>query len=174
MKVTLVGIRPPIWRRIVVAGDASLAELHDVLQIVMGWEDAHLHRFEIGARRYGSADDGLDVGEVDESTRTVAAAFGTSRQGVYEYDFGDSWKHRLSIEPGDGPVGFSGLATCSAGRRACPPEDCGGVAGYVHLLEALADPAHDEHEQALEWLGEDFDPDMFDLEAVNAALAHLG
>lgn len=174
MKVTLAGIRPPVWRRIVVAGDATLAELHDVIQVVMGWEDAHLHSFEIGKRRYGSADHGLDAGEVDESTRTVAAAFARTRQGVYVYDFGDSWEHRLSIEPGEAPAVFAGVALCTAGRRACPPEDCGGAAGYANLLAALADPSHEEHEEAVEWVGEDFDPDVFDLAAVNAELAELG
>jgi len=68
---------------------------------------------------------------------------------------------------------FSGVATCTAGKRACPPEDCGGIWGYANLLDALADPAHEEHEELLEWAGEDFDPEAFEPKAVNAHLERL-
>lgn len=171
MKVTLEGIRPPIWRRVVVGGDATLAQLHDVLQVAMGWEDSHLHSFWIGGVRYGTAD--MDLDELDESKLSVAEAFATSRRGVYEYDFGDSWEHQLLIEKSDVAVALDGIATCIAGKRACPPEDCGGIWGYANLLEALADPAHEEHEELLEWVGEDFDPEDFEIAAVNARLGRL-
>jgi hypothetical protein len=174
MKVTLAGIRPPIWRRLVVSGETTLAQLHVVLQVAMGWQDCHLHCFRIDGVRYGPADDGgFDLDDADESTVTVAEAFATGRRGVYEYDFGDSWEHELLIEKTDVPVVFSGVATCTAGKRACPPEDCGGIWGYANLLDALADPAHEEHEELLEWAGEDFDPEAFEPKAVNAHLERL-
>lgn len=174
IKVTLDGIRPPVWRRLVVHGDATLAQLHDVLQMAMGWEDGHLHCFRIDDVRYGPAEDGgFDLGEIDESTVRVGEAFATSRRGTYEYDFGDSWEHRLLVEKTDVAMASNGVATCTAGKRSCPPEDCGGVWGYTNLLEALADPAHEEHDELLGWLGGDFNPEAFDQEAVNAALERI-
>ena len=172
IKVTLDGIRPPIWRRLVVHGDATLAQLHTVLQVAMGWEDCHLHCFRIDDARYGPADEGFfDVGEIDESTVRLAEVLATNRRGTYRYDFGDSWVHRLLVEKTDVPMALNTVATCTAGKRSCPPEDCGGVWGYANLLEALADPAHEDRDELLEWLGdEDFDPEAFDPTAVNAVL----
>lgn len=144
-----------------------------VLQVAMGWQDCHLHRFR-GGRRYGPADHrGFDHGDIDESTVGVAEVSATAGQGVYEYDFGDSWEHRLLVEKADAPVVPSGLAACTAGERSCPPEDRGGVFGYANLLEALADPAHEEHDDLLEWVGEDFDPQRFDWKAANTTLQRL-
>ena len=174
IKVTLDGIRPPIWRRLVVQGDATLAQLHDVLQVAMGWENGHLHCFRIDGARYGPADDGgFDLGEIDESTVRVVEAFATSRRGTYEYDFGDSWEHQLLVEKTDVPIIPSAIATCTVGKRSCPPEDCGGIFGYANLLEAVADPTHEEHDELLEWLGGNFDPEAFEVEVVNAALERI-
>ncbi|MGO9332931.1 MAG: plasmid pRiA4b ORF-3 family protein [Acidimicrobiales bacterium] len=175
IKVTLDGSRPPIWRRLVVSGSATLDELHRVLQVAMGWEDYHLHCFRIGGVRYGPADyEDFDMDEVDEKTVTIAEAFADERRGVYDYDFGDSWEHRLLVEKTDVPVAWKGVALCTGGKRACPPEDCGGVWGYYNLLEALGDPSHEEHEEYLEWVGEDFDSEDFSKDAVNAVLERLG
>jgi len=174
IKATLEGVRPPIWRRLVVHGDATLAQLHTVLQVAMGWEDSHLHCFYIGDDRYASAQHGaLDDGDVDESTVCVADVLAPNERATYEYDFGDSWEHRLLVEKVDVPIVADGVARCTAGGRSCPPEDCGGSWGYAHLLEAIADPAHEEHEELLEWVGEDFDPEHFDHEAVNTVLDRI-
>jgi hypothetical protein len=174
IKVTLEGIRPPIWRRLVVNGDATLTQLHDVLQVAMGWQNCHLHGFRIGDARYGPADHGgLDPGEIDESKVRVAEALTTHEQGTYEYDFGDSWEHQLVVEEAGVPITPRSVATCTAGKRSCPPEDCGGIWGYANLLEALADPTHEEHEELTDWIGEDFDPERFDIVAVNARLQRI-
>jgi Plasmid pRiA4b ORF-3-like protein len=138
----------------------------------MGWEDAHLHAFRIGGTRYGPADDDF-AEEVDETTVSVAGTLGVSGRGEYDYDFGDSWEHDLVVEKPKEPLVLGAIATCSAGRRACPPEDCGGVWGYANLLEVLADPRHEDHEDRLEWLGGEFDPEAFELSAVNARLERL-
>jgi Plasmid pRiA4b ORF-3-like protein len=174
IKVSLEGIRPPIWRRLVVQGDATLAQLHDVLQVAMGWENCHLHCFRIGEARYGPTDHGgLDLGELDESKVRVAEVLTLNGRGIYEYDFGDSWEHHLLVEKTDVPIGQGGIATCTAGKRSCPPEDCGGVYGYMNLLESLADPAHEEHEELLGWVGGGFDAERFNNEAVNAVLKRI-
>ena len=175
MKVTLDGIRPPIWRRLVVASDATLAHLHIVLQVAMGWDNCHLHCFRIDGVRYGPEGNGggFDLDDVDESTVLVAEVFSTSGRGVYEYDFGDSWEHHLVVEKTDVPVVLKGVATCTAGKRAGPPEDCGGIWGYANLLDALGDPRHEDHEELLEWLGEEFDPEDFDPKTVAAVLERI-
>ena len=171
IKVTLDGLRPPIWRRLVVAGDATLFHLHLALQVAMGWENYHLHCFRIDGVRYGPDDDGgFDLDDVDESGVSVAEVFSDVERGSYDYDFGDGWEHRLLVEKREVPLALSGAATCIGGKRACPPEDCGGIWGYANMLDALGDPAHPEREETLEWLGEDFDPESFDPEAVNARL----
>ncbi len=175
IKVTLDGVRPPIWRRLVVAGDTTLAQLHVLLQVAMGWQDCHLHCFRIDGVRYGpdDHDGGFDLDDVDESTVRVAEVFSSSRRGSYEYDFGDSWEHRLLVEKTDVPVVLSGVATCTAGKRAGPPEDCGGIWGYANLLDALGDPTHEDHEELLDWVGEGFDPEDFDPTALNTVLDRI-
>ena len=172
--MTLRDVSPPIWRRLVVPGDTTLAKLHVILQVAMGWEDYHLHGFRIGKKRYGPADyEDVMADEIDESTVTLAEAFGEERKGIYDYDFGDSWEHEIVLEKTTSTEPQA-VAVCLAGKRACPPEDSGGGWGYANLLEALADPTHEEHEEYLEWAGEDFDPEDFSLAVVNVHLRGLG
>lgn len=171
IKITLQGSKPPIWRRVEVPADIRLSALHEVLQDVMGWEGEHLHQFMIGRECYGGemlADQG-DVEDEDE-VKLNTLIKKEKEKFLYEYDFGDSWEHRLEVErilPADPDVHYP---RCVAGKRACPPEDCGGVWGYAELLEAIRDPAHPEHEDMLEWVGGEFDPEEFNLEAVNELL----
>jgi hypothetical protein len=174
LKVTLMEVRPPVWRRIAVPSHFTLGQLHRVLQVAMGWTDSHLHQFEASDTLYSDPTfelDEFDVEVEDEESITVARVL--PRKGSrarYEYDFGDSWEHLLQVEEVGPPE--PGLVTpiCLDGARACPPEDCGGPLSYPEFLEALRDPKHEEHEELLEWLGGEFDPEAFDLESVNRAL----
>lgn len=176
LHIDLSGVRPPIWRRIAVPSHFTLGQLHDVLQVVMGWTESHLHQFEIGGMWYSDPtfelDEELEV--EDESSLTVAEAL--PRRGsraVYEYDFGDGWKHLLRVEKvGPAEAGME-APRCLEGARACPPEDCGGPFGYAELLEAIGDPRHEQHEELLEWLGGGFDAEAFDLASVNRELQRL-
>jgi hypothetical protein len=177
LKVTLEEIRPPIWRRILVPGNTTLLKLHDILQIVMGWRDYHLHLFMIAGEEYG--DPGLD--EFGDWPLKNEARYKLSQlipgEGFrfhYEYDFGDSWRHLLLVEKilPAGPDARQPL--CLKGKRACPPEDVGGAWGYEGFLEALRDPGHSEHEVFLEWVGGEFDPEAFDLDKVNDVLRRMG
>jgi Plasmid pRiA4b ORF-3-like protein len=171
LKITLRGARPPIWRRVIVP-DVTLRALHNVIQQAMGWEDCHMYVFETRGARYGRPD--RDLGHRDDTKVRVSALLNRPGDTVrYEYDFGDGWEHDIVLEKLVAPVG---RATCTAGRRHCPPEDCGGVWGYAELLEALADPAHDQHEELSEWLedahGESgYDPEHFDPAEQDRALA---
>jgi hypothetical protein len=177
IKVTLDDIHPPIWRRIQVPGNTTLLKLHDTLQIVMGWEDYHLHMFTIEGLIYGDpADDEYgDLGTVDEARFKLNQVVCREGQRIsYEYDFGDSWGHTLLVEKILPPQEGVRYPLCLKGKRACPPEDVGGVWGYENFLEAIRNPDHDEHEEYLTWIGGEFDPEAFDLEEVNTRLRSMG
>lgn len=162
-----------IWRRVLVPGSVRLSKLHDMFQAAMGWTDSHLHAFRVGDQRFGMRFDDWDDDEIDEKEVTVLQALRDQRRFVYEYDFGDSWSHEVVIEDLRRlPIGLK-HAVCLDGQNACPPEDCGGSWMYAVLCEALADPAHEEHEEYSQWLGGSFDPLEFDLALVNAALQRV-
>jgi hypothetical protein len=182
-EVTLKEIKPPIWRRFQAPGSLTLAQLHDALQIIMGWTDSHLHRFIINGQEFGRPDyeERFDENEPplrDERCVRLADLFAVVPAAfLYEYDYGDSWLHVIVVEwtmPARSDVPYP---SCLEGERACPPEDVGGVSGYEELLAVLADPEHEEHESMRMWAGEDFGSplgaEVFDVEAVNSALRHL-
>lgn len=175
IKVTLQNSKPPIWRRLLVPGDTTLADLHDIIQVAMGWEDYHLHQFIIQGEYYGepSPDDLFDVHDERKVTlRQIAPHEGFRFR--YEYDFGDGWLHQILVEKILPPEPGQFYPVCIAGKQACPPEDVGGIWGYYEFLEAIQDPDHPEHEDYLEWIGGEFDPEAFDLEAVNQGLRAMG
>jgi hypothetical protein len=172
MKVSLRGTRPAIWRRFKVPESVTLERLHDVVQIVMGWTDTHLHAFHIGGSTIGVPDpEWPDT--IDESKVVLADVI---RRGVksfvYEYDFGDDWVHDVKVEKVLEAHGRRVGARCLAGARACPPEDCGGVYGYRELLHVLRNPRHPDHAETRAWAGE-WEPETFSLDAVNASLRRL-
>ena len=167
LKVTLRGVRPPVWRRIVVDSDTPLSELADLLEAAMGWLGGHLHAFTVGDTTYElphpDGDTGWGRRTVDERTVTLDEVLGEPRAKLrWDYDFGDGWEHDVVVESIGAPEAGADAPVCVAGRRACPPEDCGGTWGYANLLAALADPAHEDHEDLAEWLPPGFDPEAFD------------
>jgi len=177
LKVTLLGTRPPIWRRLLVPSDLNLAQLHDVLQVAMGWQDGHWHEFLAGGRRFGPLDPedqfmADDVG--DECKVRVGDLFGrTGAKALYTYDFGDTWEHSIVLEKRLQAAPNMIYPICTDGKLACPPEDCGGIPGFYDLLDALQDPAHEEHQELRDWVGGDYDPEVFSIEAVNRILTRL-
>jgi hypothetical protein len=174
IKVTLCDSKPPIWRRILVPGNITLAKLHRILQAVMGWTDSHLHQFIVGETYYGvpDPDDFYEV-KSERRVRLEQIVAGGRSKFVYEYDFGDSWEHELLVEKIVPPEKGIRYPICIKGKRACPPEDVGGVWGYGEFLEAIRDPKHPEHESYLEWICGEFDSEAFDLDEINAAPSHL-
>jgi len=178
IKVTLRGTRPPIWRRLLVPSELTLEQLHGVVQAAMGWDDSHLHEFRIGSQKFGKPDPserwlGRSVTLSERTTRLSAVIGRIGAKAVYTYDFGDSWQHELVLEKVLVPEPGQPYPTCIDGQRQGPPEDCGGIGGFYHLLEAIRDPEHADHEELSEWLGRDFDPDAFCVDAVNRRLVHL-
>ena len=176
IKVTLAGSQPPIWRRLQVPSTMTLRALHDVLQVAFGWEDYHMWVFETPLGRYGLPDRDLEISSAAAKRLGQVAPHKTDRLG-YTYDFGDDWEHIIVVEAISSPEPGIAYPRCLTGRRACPPEDCGGIWGYDYLIEILTDPRHEEHQERLEWLGLDspsqFDPSAFDPAQANTALAGL-
>lgn len=178
IKVTLLGTEPSIWRRLLVPADLTLEQLHTVLQKAMGWEDSHMHEFRIRKQRFGRPDpmEGAFGGPRTMSERKVRLfeVIGKPRaKAVYTYDFGDSWDHEIVVEKCLAAEAGRDYPVCVAGERSAPPEDCGGLPGFYDLLEAMSDPENEERERLLEWLGGDFDPDAFSVEAVNRLLGAM-
>ena len=174
IKVELREVRPAVLRRVQVPGEMSLAGLHQVVQVAMGWTDSHLHEFDVNGARYGLPDPDFDDGEVaDEAKATLIRLVGQGHRVDYVYDFGDGWTHRLTVEKVLAPEPGMSYPRCVSGRRACPPEDVGGPWGYDGFVAAMADPAHPEHDEYREWVGGPFDPAAFELDAVNEELAEL-
>lgn len=206
LRITLNGSKPPIWRRVAVRSDITLGELHEVIQIAMGWTDSHLHQFvlrdkslkpypqEMARRLQQDAWDPTlldrmegrrvfvtkvtpwgeptEMDGEDERAVTLAEVCPKVKSKlIYEYDFGDGWEHTIEVQKIAEPEAGAAYPVCLEGKKACPPEDCGGVWGYYELLKAVADPDHEDHEDMVEWLGEEFDPEALDLEEVNAILA---
>ncbi|MET8039724.1 plasmid pRiA4b ORF-3 family protein [Micromonospora sp. NPDC005215] len=172
LKVGLRGAKPPIWRRLELPADTSLADLHNIIQVAFGWDDSHLHVFETAYGDFGVAD--RELGYRAEAPVTLEqVAPGVGDRFRYTYDFGDNWEHEIVVEkvlPRQ-PITYP---RCTGGRRAAPPDDCGGVWGYAELVEVLNDPAHPEHGDRLEWLGlasaADFQPARFDATEITRAL----
>jgi len=176
IKVTLKGSKPPIWRRLEVSGQVTLAKLHKILQVTMGWTDSHLHQFIIGKTYYGEPENESGSNRTFSEKRVKLHQLPLKEKSkfLYEYDFGDSWEHEILIEKIQPVTEGSKPPVCLKGKRACPLEDIGGIWGYEEFLEAIGDPEHQEHEDMLEWAGEDFDSEAFNLEEVNHFLKKIG
>lgn len=166
LKVTLRQVKPPIWRRIEVPSDIKLSDLSDVLEAAMGWYGGHLHAFEAGGVVYEPPDpEGFSFGRrpVDERKARLGEVIPVVGSKMrWDYDFGDGWEHDVLVEaiaPRQAEVTYP---ICLTGKRACPPEDCGGPWSYGDLLAVLADPAHPEHDELVEWLPPGFNPAEFD------------
>lgn len=174
-KVGLKGIRPPIWRRIQVPANYTFWDLHVAIQDAMGWFDAHPHEFNVRnpssgqEERIGIPLEDFEFGEevIPGWRRNISQYFSLEYpKASYIYDFGDDWEHTLTLEDILPRQKGRGYPLCVKGKRACPPEDCGGVWGYQDLLEIMVDPEHEEYDEMTEWVGPEFDPEAFDAKSV--------
>ena len=173
-KITLKGIKPQIWRRIQVPETYTFWDLHVAIQDAMGWEDYHLHEFTF-TLPLTKIKVCIGIPMEDDLEETMLPGWEIiihdlftleSPNGDYYYDFGDGWQHSVTLEkilPREAGVIYP---RCIDGKRACPPEDCGGIGGYAEFLEAIRDPAHELHEDMLDWIGGEFDPEDFDANEV--------
>ena len=165
VKITLDGSQPLIWRRVLIPASVDLSRLHHIVQSAMGWSDSHMHQFyppksrpleRLGHARLGDLlrDEGDHCG--------------------YEYDFGDSWYHDLTLEGKQAAEPGRRYPVCTGGQRACPPEDIGGIPGYLAMLAVLDDPGHEDYEEMAGWLTQDFNPAAFSIEQANLRLGRYG
>lgn len=175
IQIALEGSKPKIWRRVLIPSDLLLSDFHTIIQITMGWSNSHLHQFIKDDTFYTMKmnENSLweDMDTVDYKKMKVSDLLKNEKEEiVYEYDFGDSWEHAITLEkilPVDDSVKYP---ICLTGKMKAPPEDCGGIWGYADMLEALEDPEHEEYEEYVEWLGDDFDPQYFDKNEINKLL----
>ena len=177
LHIQLCDTKPAIWRRLVVAESITLAQLHRAIQAVMGWQNRHLYEFEIAGQCYGQPDaDQPDDPTMDARRYTLGQLLQGQALAVrYLYDFGDGWLHRIKLEsvaPIASPAALHSLPMCMGGRNACPPEDCGGPAGFADLLAALQDATHPGH-QAARAQAAHFDAKHFDLQRAQARVHSL-
>jgi hypothetical protein len=183
LRITLQEIRPPIWRLIQVPSTLRLCCLHDVFQAVMGWTDSHLHQFEKDGKHWGVPEyfEEADIDIIDERRTKVSAILKAQGDSmIYVYDMGDDWRHEVVLDkilPAPDPTVSP---VCLSGERHCPPEDVGGPPGYEQFLEVIFKPRHEEYEHSVRWAGgpsaltqsaERFQPEEFDVQAVNATLS---
>ncbi|MCL1128009.1 plasmid pRiA4b ORF-3 family protein [Shewanella surugensis] len=175
-KIQLMEVKPPIWRRFLISNSSSLEDFHHTIQITMGWTNSHLHQFICGEDRYGASlpsefamnwDDNLRD-ETNFKIKDILKDEGSSI--LYEYDFGDSWEHKIILEKIVPYEKGQFLPFCMKGKRGCPPEDVGGVWGYSDFLEKWNDDKHPENEEVREWAGDYFEPEIFDQSETNQIL----
>ncbi len=176
LKITLLDTKPPIWRRIQV-GNVTLNRLHEDIQTAMGWTNSHMHHFRIDEVLYGDpmlmAETFEELNYRDSTTTRLSDILpqdGKQASFEYEYDFGDGWAHEVLFEGRLPAEPKKKYPLCLEGKRACPPEDCGGVWGYAEFVEAIKDPEHEQHDELLEWVGGKFDPEKFDPAAATRAM----
>jgi hypothetical protein len=174
LKITLQGSKPRIWRRFLVPGNYRLSKLHRVIQIVMGWYEAHLHEFIYHGISFGEPSPEYEEGRMlDHKKMTLEGLIREAKKEfTYIYDFGDGWQHEIVVEKIFMPEHGVRYPVCLKGERACPPEDCGGIGGYGYLLEAMKNPKTQEDREFAEWAG-DYDPEFFDLERINMRLRKM-
>jgi hypothetical protein len=158
-----------------VPGNTRLDKLHLILQATMGWWDYHLHQFVVGGDTFYGKPHPDDWHEVHDEQETWLYQLASREKFkfVYEYDFGDNWEHVLLVEKIGPPEAGTHYPRCIKGKRACPPEDVGGVWSYGGFVDAIKDPNHPEHDDMLEWAGDDFDPEAFDVTEINEALRRV-
>jgi len=177
LRIELQEIEPKVWRRVDVPLSSTLLALHDIIQVTFGWTNSHLFEFEVGDRAYG--DPMLDEDLYDRrvykarSIRLKSLVERGVERFLYLYDFGDNWRHDISIESvrdGDADVDYPAFVD---GERRCPPEDVGSVTGFMEFLEAALNPFHEEHEAMVRWYGKPFDPLEIDEERIRLILSSL-
>ena len=176
LKISLLHIEPEIWRRVVVPRHIHLGQLHDVIQCVMGWTDTHLHEFSQGNRHYGVPDFDFDEPSrlTKESNAKLHKLLSSPGDTIdYAYDMGDYWEHAIVLEQVLPTDTDKPITSCLGGKRGCPPEDVGGPWSYAEFLEVLGDPNHEEHDHWVEWAGEYFHAEEFDLSGTNNRLTNL-
>lgn len=176
LKITLIGIEPLIWRVVQVPSSMRLCCLHTALQVALGWTDSHLHRFEKDGKEWGlpEYDELGELDLLDEKKAQLSKVLKVEGESmIYAYDYGDNWRHGVVLEEIIPVNDAAKSPICFGGERRCPPEDVGGVSGYEEFLDVILDHGHEDFERFRGWAGASFQPEEFDLRAVNLKLSSL-
>lgn len=168
IKISLIDSDPLIWRRILIPSDFTLLKFHEVIQMVMGWRNSHLHQFLVGDEIYSdNLPEFEDEPDVLPTSAKLSKIMSKTKNFIYEYDFGDGWQHEIKIEKVLRPDEAFTYPVCIDGANACPPDDCGGIGGYYQMMEELASPKNEEHHSTKRWFGGFFNPTSFDPNRIN-------
>ncbi len=170
IQIILKDSKPKIWRRILINSNILLVDFHRIIQTTMGWTNSHLHRFFDGINDYAPAEFEIQYSKNSRTIKLNKILKKGKENLLYEYDFGDGWIHDIILEKILSPDNQLQIPKCIAGKRSCPPEDCGGTWGYTELQEIILNPEHPEYDETLEWLGNKFDPKYFSLDEINKKL----
>lgn len=178
LKITLKGSEPLIWRRIQVSSKFTFFELHHIIQICMGWKNYHMYEFNLEGYSIGEAQESAQAGYEDgqqmESNDIMIGEL-LDKEGdqfKYLYDYGDYWQHEVIVDK-ISPHTLLTNSICIDGKMCCPPEDVGGIRGYIASLDILKNKKQPEHKDTVRWFGRSFVPEKFDLEKTNRQLKRL-
>ncbi len=173
LRISLNEVRPSVWRRVLVRETCTLARLHEVIQIAMGWENSHLHMFTFDGRRFGNPK-WLDMPGLESESIQLRKVLTQPKQRMfYAYDFGDGWHHEVALEAIEDAHPLAKFPKCVDGARACPPEDIGGPPGYEEFVTAMRNLDHPNSRHFRTWWGGRFDPEHFPITSVNKDLKPL-
>lgn len=177
VQIELADSKPKIWRQLLIPSDMLLTNFHKVIQTSMGWTNSHLHQFIKDKKFYSVEledddfwDDSTSIDYKKKKIRVSDLLPKEKKTMIYEYDFGDGWEHLITLEKILPVEEGQKYPICVAGEMACPPEDCGGVWGYAEMLKTIQQPEHEDYNDTIEWLGEDFEPEYFNIDEINEFL----
>jgi len=168
LRITILDIMPEIWREILIENDITFEELHKIIQIAFDWTNSHLYGFNINGTLFSVPDEEYESDDLDVKNKITEFLFSKGQKCIYTYDFGDNWEHEIEIIDILNREKIQ-YPKCIAGKRNCPPEDCGSIPGYEGIIEALKSKNKSEHQDLLEWLG-DYDLEKFNIDEVNKAI----
>lgn len=181
LKISLIGSKPPIWRRILVDKNSTFFQLHQILQIVMGWENTHLHKFLFNERVISNYEEEAESSfsfleiKVENGINICLSELITNHKSTftYIYDIGNYWEHKILVEDFLPPNPATQYPICIKGKLNCPPEDCGGIYSFYEMLEILSDSTHPDYKFMRQWLGKNYSPELFDIDRVNKILKKI-
>ncbi|MCA1949572.1 MAG: plasmid pRiA4b ORF-3 family protein, partial [Treponema sp.] len=178
LKISLAGIEPEIYRNVLIPGNRSLAEVSEIILATMGWQGYHLHLFDIRGQHYGEpSPDDWDPIEDERKIRLDNLKLRKGSHFEYIYDYGDHWVHDITVlETQKAHPEVEQVPLILEGQRACPPEDCGGISGYMDIIELLTKPKHNltrDEKEIFEWLPSGYDPEKFDIQKIQEVLSKL-
>jgi len=168
--VVLEGSNPPVWRRIVVNGGTPLISIHCALQTCFGWSNEHLYMFYDEILDYAPFEFDIPDAEDSNSLAIYNILNQIGETIYYEYDFGNKWVHKITLEAFVDLENFNTIPFCISGERCGPPENCGGIEDYQNILKIIADKKHKDYRETRAKIGRGWNPDRINFNKINRLL----